>query len=292
MMFFDKKKKNMLLPKDRILNEKTPFPVKEAFNTLRTNLVFALAPTGGKTVIVASANASECKSTTAANLAIALAQNGSKVLLIDADLRKPTLHTFFRVNYTHGLSRFLVGFESFSEALCRDVIPNLDFMSSGVIPPNPSELLGSERMKIFLEKMNEYYDYIIIDTPPVNLVTDATVLSAYASGVLFVLRYGHTTYDDLRRAQASFASTGIHILGFTLAEVPNGRGRYYSKHYKKYSKYGQYASYGQIRSSGKKMEFMPAKNVQDTFGVSFDPPAKDLPDDADATEVNAENDQD
>ncbi len=260
---FGKKKKNSLLPRDRVLNEKTPFPVREAFNTLRTNLVFSLAPTGGKSVIIASANASECKSTTAANLAISLAQNGSKVLLIDADLRKPTLHTFFRVNYAHGLSRFLVGFESFSEALCRDVIPNLDFMPSGVIPPNPSELLGSERMRVFLEKMNDYYDYIVIDTPPVNLVTDATVLSAYVSGVMFVLRYGYTTYDDLKRAVAGVRGAGANVLGFTLAELPNGRGHYYARKYKKYGKYGRnYARYSDKHSADKKMEFMPATKKQ------------------------------
>lgn len=270
-MLFRKKKNNFLLPRDRILNEKTPFPVREAFNTLRTNLVFSLAPTGGKTVIVVSANASECKSTTAANLAISLAQNGSKVLLIDADLRKPTLHTFFRVNYTHGLSRFLVGFESFSEALCREVIPNLDFMPSGVIPPNPSELLGSERMKVFLEKMNEYYDYIVIDTPPVNLVTDAAVLSAYVSGVLFVLRYGHTTYDDLNRAIASFENTGVHILGYTLAEVPNGHGRYYNRRYKKYNKYTHYASSELKNGERKSMPFIPVKSVQPVdFEATFE----------------------
>lgn len=254
MAFGKKNKKNKLMPKDRILNDKTAFPIREAFNTLRTNLVFALAPTGGKSVIVASANASECKSTTAVNLAIALAQNGNKILLVDADLRKPTLHTFFKVNYNHGLSRFLVGFESFSESLCREVMPNLDFMPSGVIPPNPSELLGSERMKIFLEKMNEYYDYIIIDTPPVNLVTDAAVLSAYVSGVLFVLRYGHTTYDDLHRAVDAFSATGVALLGYTIAEVPNGHGKYYSRRYKKYQRY---TSYGYKRSGDKTMEFAP-----------------------------------
>lgn len=265
MMFGSKKNTHTLHPRNRMLNEKTPFPVREAFNTLRTNLVFSLAPTGGKSVIIASANASECKSTTAVNLAISLAQNGSKVLLIDADLRKPTLHTFFKVNYSHGLSRFLVGFESFSEALCRDIMPNLDFMPSGMIPPNPSELLGSERMKIFLEKMNEYYDYIIIDTPPVNLVTDAAALSAYVSGVLFVLRYGHTTYEDLNRAVAAFEATGVHILGFTLAEMPSGHGRYYKRKYKKYHKYGHYSSYGRKSSDKTAMEFMPVNKSESKF---------------------------
>ncbi len=266
MMFGKKKKSQTLQPRHRMLNEQTPFPVREAFNTLRTNLVFSLAPTGGKSVIIASANASECKSTTAVNLAISLAQNGSKVLLVDADLRKPTLHTFFKVNYSHGLSRFLVGFESFSEALCREVMPNLDFMPSGVIPPNPSELLGSERMKIFLEKMNEYYDYIIIDTPPVNLVTDAAALSANVAGVLFVLRYGHTTYEDLNRAVAAFETTGVHILGYTLAEMPSGHGRYYKRKYKKYHKYGSYGSYGYGRkNTDKSMEFMPVKKAEAQF---------------------------
>ena len=149
-----------------LLSEDTPFNVREAFNTLRTNVVFGMAPSGGKRLLVTSANQSEGKSTTSVNLAVALAQNGAKVLLIDADLRKPKLHKFFNTDYTHGLSRFLIGQETLNDALFRTPVKNLDLMTSGIIPPNPSELLGSSRMKLFLEKAEEYYDYIIIDTPP------------------------------------------------------------------------------------------------------------------------------
>ncbi len=242
-----KKKKNMgtgeVNPED-LLNDNTPFNIREAFNTLRTNVVFALAPTGGKRLLITSANPSEGKSTTSTNLAVALAQNGNKVLLIDGDLRKPKLHKFFGVDYTHGLSKFLIGQESLNESLIHTNIKNLDLMPSGVIPPNPSELLGSNRMKVFLDKVEEYYNYIIVDTPPINLVTDATVLSKYVSGVMIVVHYGSTGRDDFKHAKNQLVMAGANILGFALVAVKGEHKGYYRKYKSGYSKYGYAYGYG------------------------------------------------
>jgi len=226
-------------PED-LLGAGTPFPVREAFNTLRTNVIFALAPTGGKTLLVTSSNPSEGKSTTASNLAVALAQNGNKVLLLDADMRKPKLHKFFSADFSHGLSRFLVGLESLNEVLIHTDVQNLDFIPSGVIPPNPSELLGSSRMKVFLDKMCDYYNYIIVDTPPINVVTDAAVLSKYVAGVLMVVHYGVTSRDDFKKSHRQLELAGANVIGFSLVAVKSEQRGGYSKNY--YKKYYTYSS--------------------------------------------------
>ena len=227
-LFGLKKKKALETAQDTqeyLLSEETPFNVREAFNTLRTNVVFGMAPSGGKSLLVTSANQSEGKSTTSVNLAVVLAQNGAKVLLIDADLRKPKLHRFFDTDYTHGLSRFLIGQETLNDALFRTPVKNL-------------ELLGSSRMKLFLEKAEEYYDYIIVDTPPVNVVTDAAVLSKIVSGVLIVVHYGSTDRDDFQKAKNQLQMVGANIIGFSVVGVRSEHKGYYKKYYKSYDSYG------------------------------------------------------
>ena len=221
-----------------LLDENTPFNVREAFNTLRTNVVFGMAPSGGKSLLITSANQSEGKSTTSVNLGVVLAQNGAKVLLIDADMRKPKLHKFFNVDYTKGLSRFLIGQGTLNDSLYRTPIKGLDLMTAGIIPPNPSELLGSNRMKVFIEKAQEYYDYVIIDTPPINVVTDATVLSESVSAVLVVVHYGSTTRDDFQKAKNQLKISGANVIGFAIIGVRSEHKGYYKKYYKSYSSYG------------------------------------------------------
>ena len=152
-----------------ITNENFPFAVREAYNTLRTNVLYALSPINGKIVAVTSPNAGEGKSTVSVNLAIALAETSARVLLIDCDLRKPTIHKKLGLNNSSGLSKFIVGFETMADALTREILPNLDVMTSGPIPPNPSELLGSANMQTFLNKVSDYYDYIILDLSLIHI---------------------------------------------------------------------------------------------------------------------------
>ncbi|HBV52259.1 MAG TPA: capsular biosynthesis protein [Clostridiales bacterium] len=215
-----------------ITNENFPFAVREAYNTLRTNVLYALSPINGKIVAVTSPNAGEGKSTVSVNLAIALAETSARVLLIDCDLRKPTIHKKLGLNNSSGLSKFIVGFETMADALTREILPNLDVMTSGPIPPNPSELLGSANMQTFLNKVSDYYDYIILDTPPINIVTDMAVMANFISGVLLVSYYASTTIEDVRRAQEALKIVNAKILGLVVAGVirkKGNKGDYYRK---------------------------------------------------------------
>ncbi|MBQ8827893.1 MAG: CpsD/CapB family tyrosine-protein kinase [Clostridia bacterium] len=249
MALFNFKKKrqplhSISLIKKNVLSEKTSPHVQEAYKTIRTNLQYALHPINGKVMLVSSAMPGECKSTTSSNLAITFAQN-SKVLLIDADMRKPVMHKIFGIDNSHGLSLFLGGFEPLSKALCRNVRPGLDVITAGSVPPNPSELLGSENMSLFIEKVKEYYDYIIIDTPPVNIVTDAVVLSDKVSGVVLVSRQNITTTKSMHQAIETLTNVNANILGIVLTGV-------IEKH-KGFSRYSSYngGTYGRSYSNNR-----------------------------------------
>ena len=155
--FFGKNKPlhNVKLMKQNLISDETPSQVNEAYKNVRTNLQYALHPINGKVMLVSSALPGEGKSTTSSNLAVTFAQN-SKVLLIDADMRKPVMHKIFGLDNSHGLSLFLGGFEPLAKSIHREVAPGLDVMTAGTIPPNPSELLGSKNMTVFLNKIQEF----------------------------------------------------------------------------------------------------------------------------------------
>lgn len=215
------------------LDDDTPFPIVEAYKTVRTNLLFALAPQQSKALVMSSAMPSEGKSTTCSNLALAMAQTGARVLLIDGDLRKPAQHKIFRRPANAGLSRLLVGLDTVSDAVQKDIVPNLDLIASGPIPPNPSELLGSDNMNELLKSMDERYNYIFIDSPPINVVTDAIVLANWVAGMVLVTRQGLSTYNELTRAVSGIEFAGANILGIIINDVrdPGGPYGYYRSHY-------------------------------------------------------------
>ena len=187
--------------------------VVEAYKKLRANLLFSLASASKKIVLVSSPEPNVGKSTTCGNLAVMMAQTGSKVLLVDADLRKPTLHKIFHVSKSGGITRHLINLCDWEECVSKEVAPNLDLVTSGPIPPNPSELLGSARMVQFLNQAAEVYDYVIIDTPPVNVVTDGLVLAARAAGVILLCRYNVTSYDELQEAIDNVKNVHGNLLG-------------------------------------------------------------------------------
>ncbi|MBQ6555188.1 MAG: CpsD/CapB family tyrosine-protein kinase, partial [Firmicutes bacterium] len=172
----------------RVLGEKTSFDVREAFNELRTNIVFSMTGKGTKRILVTSSFAAEGKSTTSLNMAISLAENNKNVLLVDCDLRRPNVGRLIGINEKRGLSNILVNDCEISDALCKTKFKNLDVVLTGSTPPNPTELLSSDGMKACLDSVSENYDYIILDTPPVNLVTDAVILSRLVNGVIIVCR--------------------------------------------------------------------------------------------------------
>lgn len=212
------------------------FLFSEAFKTVRTNLMFTLSTSQNKVIVVSSAEPSSGKSTTCAHLAQAMAQTNSRVLIVDADMRKPTQHRFFRVNNGNGLSRLLSRNTSIGDCIHRDVSPSLDLISSGPIPPNPSELLGSSNLDGLLSELSESYDYIFIDSPPVCVVADPLLIAHKTAGVVLIARQKQTTYENLQKAVESLQTAQSNILGVIVTDVQDRH-----KPYSYYRKEGYYA---------------------------------------------------
>ena len=203
----------------QILNDNSSFAVQEAYKTLRTNVRFFLRGDGCRKLCITSGAAGEGKSITLVNLAISIAEAGDKVLLIDGDLRRPALARLLVENATPGLSNVLAGLADWDEAIRKDIYPNLDVLFSGEIPPNPSELLGSEKTQELIDEMSKRYDYILVDTPPVNVVSDACIAANLLDGVLILVRKDRSRKDDIKRAVDSLRLTGAKPLGFVLNGV-------------------------------------------------------------------------
>ena len=198
--------------KDANPTKSIPFAVVEAYKSIRTNLLYTTSQSDKKTVLISSSNQGEGKSTTAVNIAITFSQLGEKVLLVDADLRIPTVHKKLRVSNAEGLSSVLVGLSSFDEAV-HNIGNDLDVLPAGPTPPNPSELLSSPRMQEFLEGVENIYDRIIIDTPPVGVVSDAVALAPKTAGVVLVVRGGKTKHDQVEKSIAALEFANAKILG-------------------------------------------------------------------------------
>ena len=246
---FDQEKKKKGDRADRhvkLTDKDVPFSVVESYKSIRTNVNFALSTFEKKVFTVSSTSPAEGKSTTSANIAIALAQGGSKVLLIDGDLRKSVQHKIFAIGNKKGLSTAIGKMAKLDDCISTNVMENLDVMPAGPIPPNPSELLASENMTEILDKLCERYDTIVIDTPPVNVVTDSMELAKNVSGTIMVIRYGETTTDDVEEAMKKIEFCQMNMLGFILNGVKTKHtGKYYSKYKYKYYKYGKsYGGYG------------------------------------------------
>lgn len=244
---------------ERLLSENTPFAITEAYNTARTNIMFAASTSHKKIVAVTSSNPSEGKSTTCANIAITFANAGFKVLLVECDLRKPVMAKSFGVKPKNGLSGILGGFCSVNDALCSGVlIDKLDIISAGDIPPNPSELLASESMKTFLDTASENYDYVFLDTPPVNVVTDSQLMNDEIAGLVFVVREESTTHPDIQSALEKIELANGKALGFVKTFCkPEKSGRYGKKY--AYKKYGYKYGYGYGYGYGKQSESSTAE---------------------------------
>jgi capsular exopolysaccharide synthesis family protein len=207
-------------------------PSSEAYRALRTNVTFVNAEQRQIQVLcITSPGPGEGKSTTAANLAITLAQQGSRTLLVDADLRRPLVHRAFNLVQEPGLTDVLVGGAQLREAVRPNVIPKLDVLPAGALPPNPSELLGSEAMRRLTEQLRTSYDIIIFDSPPTLAVTDATVLGASADAVILVLRAGETEEVAAQRSLEQLRRVQARVAGTVLNGVEKDRDRYYNYYY-------------------------------------------------------------
>lgn len=237
-----------------ILTARSDFFIREAYKTLRTNVTFSLAgESPSKVVVVTSSLQSEGKSITALNLALSFAATDKRVLLIDCDLRRPKLSRLLDLSAPAGLSNLLLDPSLLDKSVLRRY-GSIDIILAGDIPPNPSELLGSARMEKLLEQLRAAYDYIILDTPPVNMVTDAVVLAPRSDGVLFVVRANQSERGAVIRAVDQLEYAQVKILGFVLNGVDlekssYGYGKYRYKRYGRYSRYGYGRDYGYERQS-------------------------------------------
>ncbi len=220
--------------------KRKPFAVVEAYNTIRTNIIFLLSQHKDKIVCISSPEEGEGKSTTVVNTAIAFSQLGKKTLIIDADLRKPTIHKKLKVDNAKGFSNILVGFCNFDEAV-KEINPMLDVLTSGPTPPNPSELLGSVQADTLLAELSKKYDYIFIDTPPINIVSDILVMAPKTDGIILVIKDYETTHDEFKHALASTEFASIKLLGVVLNRVnPQNNDKKYKYKYK-YHRYSYYS---------------------------------------------------
>lgn len=228
---------NLLARKDKaILNEKErsliahyqpKSPVAEQYRTIRTNIQYAALQSQLRTIVVTSTGPGEGKSTTVANLAVVMAQQGKKVLLIDADMRKPTAHFTFRQANRVGLTNVLTKQTSLEAAVAQSDVENLDILTSGPVPPNPAELLGSSLMDSLLNEVTNKYDIVLIDTPPVIAVTDAQILSNKCDGAVLVIGSGKTIIDEAKKAKELLEHANAKLLGVVLNRKEQKQSQYY-----------------------------------------------------------------
>ena len=229
------------------------FSVKEAYKTIRTNIVLSLIKDGCKIITFTSPIPAEGKSTTISNIAVSLSKAFYKVLLIDCDLLKPRLHRTFKVSNTVGLSNVLSKLATYDQAVNKlKEYSDLHLLTAGIAVPNPSEMLGSDRMKELLATLSEQYDYILIDTPPINILSDGLNLARVSDGVVLVIRQEHSTHDELQAALNSLNFISAKVIGIVYNGADaNITGKSYSKKsskYGKYGRYGRYSSYGSYSS--------------------------------------------
>ena len=225
------------------------FRIEESYKTIRANIMFSIMKKGCKKIVVTSSAPNEGKTTTTVNLAVSISQSDQKVLLIDGDLRNHKIHNYFSVPNSPGLTNYLG--DKISGKRNTDLFSvihpteyeNLCVLCSGTIPPNPAELLGSELMAEFLDDVSKDFDYIIIDTPPINVVSDCMPLVRESDGVVVVVRSNHSTHPELQRALSSLEFIDAKIIGFVVNFVESRAGRYgkYGKYGYGYSLYRSYA---------------------------------------------------
>ena len=199
----------------KLLTTTSTFAVKEAYNSIRTNLLFTQQGEKCPIFVVTSPTANNGKTINSANLAINFAQMGKKTLVIDADMRNPSLHKLFSLSSRNGLSEILAGLTD-NITVTKTDIENLSVLTSGKIPPNPTELLSSPRMDKLLDFVKEHYDCVFIDTPPINIVTDATVFAQKATGYILIVKTDTTNVPELKTTVSTLQGINANILGFIL----------------------------------------------------------------------------
>lgn len=233
------------LLKNAIMDPSLKFRVEEAYKSIRTNIMLSVMKKGCKIIVVSSSMANEGKTTTTTNLAISISQADQRVLLIDGDLRKPKVHHYFSIPNAPGLTNYLGAAANSRSAQKVDLFSiihpteykNLSVIASGSIPPNPAEVLGSEMMSEFIKEISQHFDYIIIDTPPINVVSDALPVIRESDGVVMVVRSNSSTHPELQKALDSLKFIDAKILGFVVNYDSENRSKhgYYKYNYSDYT---------------------------------------------------------
>ncbi|MBC7807501.1 MAG: polysaccharide biosynthesis tyrosine autokinase [Akkermansiaceae bacterium] len=255
----------------RLIRDISTFsPLMEAYRTLRTNINFAAVGNQVRSMVVTSSVPAEGKSTTCANLAMAMAMDGKKVIIVDADLRRPSQHHLFKVDASPGLTDLLIGSHTIDEVLRPTSVENVFLIPAGSPPPNPAELLGSAAMGRFLAEVETRADVILLDTPPALAVADATVLAARTDGALLVIGYGDTKKTSVKRAKEMLARGNANILGTVLNRMDGAGGGYYY-----YGKYYMGAGYAPYAPNSKKGGYAPVGSGKKRSDVGGYAPARE-----------------
>ena len=203
----------------------------EAYRTLRTNLIFSQAIQALRTIVVTSPSPKDGKTTTAANLAVTFAQQGMRVLIIDCDMRKARLHSMFSVPREPGFSQLLAKQATIEQVVQQTSIENLWLIAAGLLPANPSELLGSSVARATIDSLAAQYDIVILDTPPVHVAADSLILGSMANGVLLVLRAGYSEREAAQEALQRLLNVGAHVVGAVLNDPDHKVPEYGSYYY-------------------------------------------------------------
>ncbi|WP_239734029.1 polysaccharide biosynthesis tyrosine autokinase [Mammaliicoccus sp. H-M33] len=216
-----------------IVKEKPKSVISEKFRGIRTNILFSTADNDVQTIVFTSEKPAAGKSIISANVAITYAQAGYKTLLIDGDMRKPSQHYLFNKDNMDGFSNLIINKADYNKAIHKTDIVNLDLLTSGPIPPNPSELIGSEKSLEVFEYLRSEYDFIIIDTPPVNTVTDAQLFSKIAKYVVYVVDVRKNDRNAIKKGKELIEKVGAKILGVVLNKAPEDKSSSYYYYYGK-----------------------------------------------------------
>ena len=242
------RKKNSSRPERelRVIDDNAPFPFVEAYKSLRTNIDFLSSTNHYRTILITSAGPWDGKSTVAINLAAAMADSGKRVILLDCDLRKGSIASYLKISRTAaGIATILSGNSLLQDAIHHSDTLKFDVLTVGALPPNPAELVGSDRMIALLRMLSEMYDYVFIDTPPVSVVTDAAILSRYVDGVILVVRAGETTKQAMNVSKKALEDVNAHILGAVLNDFDARKHSYGGGYYSyRYGRYGYKYAYG------------------------------------------------
>lgn len=217
----------------KLISIKNPkSPISEAYRGIRTSIEFSNIDEQLKVITVTSTRQNEGKSTVMANLAVTFANLDKKVLILDGDLRNPSVHKMFGLSNIKGVIDILVSNKEFSECVHTTDIDNLHVLSGGPIPPNPSEVLSSKKMKAFIDSLKYHYDYIFIDAPPIGIVTDAGIISTYTDGCIFVVGAKEADIEHIKMAKEKLEKIGANILGTVLNKMEvTGADNYYYNYY-------------------------------------------------------------